>query len=277
MIATDSIMKCELGSYNMRENILNLAHQAGSNGAHIGPALSMTEIMAVLYLEIMQYNPHDTSSEDRDRFILSKGHGALGYYVAMYEAGVITKEELFSYEVNGSAFPGQPSKNIKMGIEYSGGSLGLGLSYASGIALAAKLKQKDFHTYVLMGDGELNEGSVWESAMFAKHNKLSNLTAIIDRNGMQSDGACQNILSVNMQALWQGFGWDVVTCDGHNVKELLDAFKQNESDSPKVIIANTVKGKGISFMENAKEWHHNRLTDDLYRKALTEIQETRCE
>jgi transketolase len=273
MIFEDDIKKCEISSFNMRKNILHLAHQAGSNGSHVGPALSIVEVMAVLYMQTMNIKATNTSWESRDRFILSKGHGALGYYVALYEAGVITKEELYTYEKNGSYFPGQPSKRIKIGIEYSGGSLGLGLSYGSGIALAAKRKNENFRTFVLMGDGEINEGSVWESAMFAKHNKLSNLIAIIDRNNMQSDGMSKDILNIDMEALWRGFGWEVITCNGHNVKELIGAFQQNDSDNPKVIIANTVKGKGISFMENSKEWHHNRLSDDLYKKALTELVE----
>lgn len=262
-----------MASQCMRKNIVQLAHQAGSNGAHIGPALSIVEIMAVLYLHTLNFNPSDTTWEARDRFILSKGHGALGYYAALYEAGVISKEYLYTYEVNGGFFPGQPSKKLKLGIEYSGGSLGLGLSYGAGIALAAKRKKESFRTFVLMGDGETNEGSVWESVMFAKHNKLSNLTVIIDRNSMQSDGSSEDIIRVDMEALWSSFGWEVITCDGHNVKQLIEAFQHNNTDNPKVIIANTVKGKGILFMENSKDWHHNRLTDEFYVKALSELEE----
>ena len=276
MIQSDDIKRCEIASSNMRRNIIHLAHQAGSNGAHIGPALSIVEIMAVLYLQIMKIHPTDPAWVQRDRFILSKGHGALGYYVALYEAGVITKEELYTYEVNGSFFLGQPSKKLQKGIEYSSGSLGLGLSYGTGIALAAKRRNESFHTYVLMGDGELNEGSVWESVMFAKHNRLSNLTAIIDRNNMQSDGASDDIIGVDMEALWKGFGWEVVTCNGHDVKQLIEAFQHKDTDNPKVIIASTVKGKGISFMENSKDWHHNRLADELYQKALSELTEAGC-
>ena len=274
MIPLDEIKDCETSCANMRQNIMHLAHQAGSNGAHIGPALSIVEIMSVLYLQIMSIKPSDPIWSQRDRFLLSKGHGALGYYVALYEAGVITKDDLYTYEVNGSYFPGQPSKKLQLGIEYSGGSLGLGLSYGVGIALAAKRKNQSFNTYVLLGDGELNEGSVWESVMFAKHNKLSNLTAIIDRNNMQSDGSSDDIMSVDMEALWKGFGWEVVTCNGHNVKQLIEAFQHKDTDNPKVIIANTIKGKGISFMENSKDWHHNRLTDELYQRALSELEET---
>lgn len=276
MISVDMIKKCENASLNMRKNIIHLAHQAGSNGSHIGPALSMVEIMSVLYLEILNIKPASPLCDSRDRFLLSKGHGALGYYVALYEAGLITKDDLYTYEVNGGFFPGQPSKNLSLGIEYSGGSLGMGLSYGVGIALAARVKNESFKTFVLMGDGEINEGTVWESAMFAKHNRLSNLIAIIDKNGMQSDGPSKSIIKFDIEAAWQGFGWEVITCDGHDVKQVAEAFQQNNTDNPKVIIANTIKGKGISFMENSKDWHHNRLPDDLYQKALSEL-EGRCD
>lgn len=272
MITDNKIEKCEIACMNMRKNIISLARQAGNNGSHIGPALSMVEMMAVLYLQILNINPSDPKWELRDRFLLSKGHGALGYYVAMYEAGIISKDELYSYDINGGFFPGQPSKNLLLGIEYSGGSLGMGLSYGAGIALAAKLQNKSFRTFVLMGDGEINEGSVWESAMFAKHNKLSNLTAIIDKNNMQSDGPSKDIINTNIEGLWRACGWEVITCDGHDVAQLIEAFKQNSTDNPKVIIANTIKGKGISFMENAKEWHHNILTENLYEKAYNELE-----
>lgn len=273
MISADKIDRCQMASLNMRKNILHLAHQAGSNGAHLGPALSIVEIMAVLYLQIMNIKPSDPTWPLRDRFILSKGHGALGYYVALFESGLISKEALYTYEINGGSFSGQPSKDLSLGIEYSSGSLGLGLSYGAGIALAAKRKKESFQTYVLMGDGEVNEGSVWETVMFAKHNDLSNLTAIIDRNSMQSDGSCEDIIRIDMEAAWRGFGWNVITCDGHSVSELLQTFPIDRTNGPRVIIANTVKGKGISFMENSKDWHHNRLTDDLYQKALCELDE----
>lgn len=274
MISTDIIKKCENAAHNMRQNIIHLAHQAGNNGSHIGPSLSIVDIMAVLYLQVMKIKPENTLWDSRDRFILSKGHGALGYYVAMYEAGVISKEDLYTFEINGGRFPGQPSKCLAKGIEYSGGSLGMGLSYGAGIALAAKRARCDFRTYVLMGDGELNEGTVWESAMFARHQELANLTVIVDRNSMQSDGSCGEILNYDIEALWRGFGWEVSTCDGHNAGQLIEAFKNNVTTHPKVIIAATTKGKGISFMEHSKDWHHNRLPDDLYQKAIAELDGT---
>jgi len=276
MVYLDKVRKIELSSINIRKNVMHLAHQAGSNGAHVGPALSIVEIMAVLYLEIMNIKPSNITWDERDRFILSKGHGALSYYIAMYEAGLISKEELYTYELDGGFLPGQPSKELTLGIEYSGGSLGLGLSYGAGIALAAKRKNKAFRTFVLLGDGEINEGSVWEGVMFAKHNNLDNLTVIIDRNKMQSDGPCVDIMNFDIEALWRGFGWEVITCDGHNIVQLIDAFHQNNTRNPKVVIAYTTKGKGISFMENSKDWHHNRLTDDLYQKSLYELDKLGC-
>lgn len=276
MSSVGEIKRCEDAALEMRKNIINLAHQAGSNGSHLGPSLSIVEIMAVLYLEIINIMPSDPTWEERDRFLLSKGHGALGYYVSMHEAGVISREELYSFEVNGGFFPGQPSKKLSLGIEYSGGSLGMGLSYGAGIALAAKRKDKNFKTFVLMGDGELNEGSVWESVMFAKQAKLSNLIAIIDKNNMQSDGLSKDIMNFDIEATWKAFGWEVVTCDGHDIKQLIEAFRKTNNGNPKVIIANTIKGKGISFMENSKEWHHNRLTDELYQKASSELENRGC-
>lgn len=255
----------------MRKNIIELAYRAGSKGAHLSPSLSLVEILAVLFTQILRFDPQNPEWPSRDRFLLSKGHGALGCYAAMYEAKIITHEDLFSFETEGGYFPGQPSKHLSKGIEYSGGSLGMGLSYGVGIALSAKLNGAGFQTYVLMGDGELNEGSVWESVMFAKHRKLSNLTAIIDRNNMQSDGCCENIISYDIESVWRGFGWEVICCDGHSPESIAQAFSRNETDNPKVIIAKTVKGKGISFMEHAPEWHHNRLTEEQYVSAMKEL------
>ena len=272
MIAADIISKYAKSADNMRRNIIRLAHQAGNNGSHIGPSLSIVDIMAVLYLDAMSLNPENSLWDERDRFILSKGHGALGYYVALHEAGVISKDDLYTFEVDGGRFPGQPSKCLAKGLEYSGGSLGMGLSYGAGIALAAKRACRDFRTYVLMGDGELNEGSVWESAMFARHQELTNLTVIVDRNNMQSDGTCGEILNYDIEAIWRGFGWEVYLCDGHNIEQLIEVFQKNETPHPKVIIAATIKGKGVSFMEHSKDWHHNRLPDDLYQKAVAELE-----
>ena len=247
-------------SPGIRQSILEAAYKAGNNGAHLGPSLSLVEILMVLFTEVINY-------ELGDKFILSKGHGALGYYATMLKTGLISQEVFDSFEVNGSSLPGQPTKNANLHIDYSSGSLGLGLSYGAGIALGDPRKK----VYVLMGDGELNEGSVWESAMFAKHYKLSNLVAIIDNNRMQSDGEISTILDMDIPKVWESFGWHVVLCDGHDTDSLSAAFRTPVENKPKVIIARTVKGKGVSFMENSKSWHHNRLTAELYQDAMDDL------
>jgi len=270
-IATDDrILQLKEATLAMRRNIIRLALNGGNNGVHVGPALSLVEILACLYLEVLRREPGVPPSI-RDKFILSKGHGALGYYVALYEAGVISLETLNTYEKNGGDFPGQPVKNAAAGIDFSSGTLGLGLAYGAGLALGAHKKDSDTRVYVVLGDGELNEGSVWESAMFAVHAKLTNLVAIVDRNGMQSDGCTRDVLAIDIEAMWRGFGWDVAVCDGHDVEQLLVALQAEPSGKPRVVVANTVKGKGISFMEGNNEWHHNRLTAEQYNRAIAEL------
>lgn len=251
-------------SKQIRLNILRLAYGRGRKGTHIAPALSMTEIMTVLFCRIIGIN---------DKFILSKGHGALCYYCAMYQTGHITKEQLDSFDSDGGDFPGQPSRSQTNSIQYSSGSLGLGLSYAVGLALMYQKQQTDARVYALLGDGELNEGSVWEAVMLAKHLRLENLIAIVDWNGMQSDGKSDSILSLDIENLWRAHGWYVITCDGHNEEELLAAFHAKSDKMPKVILAKTVKGKGVSFIENDKRWHHSNLTHEQYSQAIMEVQE----
>lgn len=268
---TDShIMQLKQASLAMRRNIIRLALNGGNNGVHVGPALSLVEILACLHLEIMRRDS-TIPGGFKDKFILSKGHGALAYYVALFEAGAISLETLNTYEKNGGDFPGQPVKNIQAGIEFSSGTLGLGLAYGAGLALAARKKELDTQIYVVLGDGELNEGSVWESVMFAASAKLKNLVAIVDRNGMQSDGATTSVMTIDIEAMWRGFGWDVTVCDGHDVERLVDALQAEPNEKPRVIVANTVKGKGISFMEGNNEWHHNRLTPEQFKQAIGEL------
>lgn len=277
MIDHELIDRCKTASHTMRVNILGRALQAGANGAHIAPALSMVEIMSTLYLGVLKYEVDNPSFQNRDRFILSKGHGALAYYAALYESGIISEDEFFSYAENGGLFPGHPSKNNDIGIDYSGGSLGLGLAYGIGLALSADYKKQDFHVYVLLGDGELNEGIVWESAMFAGYHRLSRLTAIVDRNRMQSDGRTEDIIEFDVNSMWKSCGWEVIDCDGHSVESLLNAFMLIKGDQPHVIIANTVKGKGVSFMENSKDWHHSRLSQEQYDSAIQELKEQKVD
>ncbi|MCL1955040.1 MAG: thiamine pyrophosphate-dependent enzyme [Spirochaetes bacterium] len=258
------INKLNAAAKSMRLNILRLVARAGAEGkgAHIAPSLSMVEILAVLFIKVIRL---------QDVFVLSKGHGGLAYYTALREAGIITGEQLDSFEIDGSDFPGQPSKRIENGIVFSSGSLGLGLSYACGLALAAKKQCNSKKIYVLLGDGELNEGSNWEAVMLAKQQKLGNIVAIVDYNGMQSDGASKEILDLDLESIFKAFGWQTRICDGHSIDELTAAFELSEGEVPNVILAKTIKGKGVSFMEKNNIWHHNRLNDEQYQNALREV------
>ena len=268
------IERIEQMAMRMRKHALNMAFSAGSNGAHMGPGLSITDIMATLYGSVMKYDCNNTLWEERDRFILSKGHGTLGYYPALAESGFFSIEELYTFEENDGFLPGQPVMNLEKGIECSSGSLGLGLSFGAGIAMSAKRRNLNYKTYVLLGDGECNEGTVWEAAMSAAHFKLDNLIAIIDNNKMQSDGASLDILNMlSFADKWRSFGWEVVELDGHDIGVMYDFFiKPNKSERPLVLIANTIKGNGVSFMEGNIEWHHGILTKLLFDEAMLQLE-----
>lgn len=257
----------------MRMDILNMTYRAKNTGAHIGGALSMIEIMAVIYLCVLKYDIAEKNFEDRDRFILSKGHGAMAQYAAMKQAGLISEKELLEYKINDSKVSAHPSLGGLPGIEFASGSLGQGLSQGVGVALALKRKANaESKVYVLLGDGECDEGSIWEAAATGSHFSCNNLVAIVDENQLQYDGATMNVQNKNMLAdRWKSFGWEVVSVDGHNVTELLDAFQKN-TKNPKVIIARTIKGKGVSFMENNPVWHNNRLTEEQYKLAMEEVE-----
>ena len=260
-------------AHRMRETALRLAYGAGKKGAHLGGGLSCIEILAALYGHAMNISPENKNDLHRDRFLLSKGHGTLAYYPALMEAGLMTEEELNRFEENGGPLPGQPVRNLSLGIECSSGSLGMGLSIGVGLALAAKLQKRENYVFVLLGDGECNEGSVWEAAMSAIHFKTSHLIAIVDCNHLQSDGRCEDVFrTAPLQNMWAGFGWDVHTVDGHDVGALCDVLDQcKTTELPSVILAETVKGKGVSFAENARGWHHGIVTQELYEQALKEV------
>jgi len=272
----EAIKYCEKAAFAMRVNALKMAYFAGPNGSHLGGGLSIIEILATLYCGIVKINSADPKWKNRDRFILSKGDGTLAYYAALDAAGMISEEQLFTFEQNGSELAGTTELNPGLGIEYSGGTLGFGLSYAVGLALAATKKGMQHHIFVLLGDGECNEGSVWEAAMSAPHFKLSNLTAVIDLNSMQADGKTSEVLNVELEKMWKGFGWDVVVVnDGHDIALLFDTFSLPPVvGKPRVIIARTIKGKGVSSMENNSEWHHNRLSKEMFDAAMNEIIKT---
>lgn len=245
-----------------RLDILNASLSAGKSGAHIAPSLSDVEICLSI---LMRYK------ENEDSFILSKGHGALGYYAAMHQIGIITDEQFDSFEKNGGEFPGQPSRSATNKIEYSSGSLGMGLPYALGVALAKK--KTSGIVYAVVGDGELNEGSNWEAAALASQYKLDNLVVIVDKNSLQSDGNCEDIVGQNLLALWQAYGWHVEECDGHSLDLLEQSYECEHAGKPLVILARTVKGKGVSFMEHNNAWHHAILKEDDYNKAVQEVRD----
>jgi transketolase len=256
----------------IRKVMIDMGYNCGTS-AHFGGGLSMVEILTTLYSNILNYDIQNTSWDDRDRFILSKGHGVLGFYASLYVFGLIGKNEIASFQQDESEFIAHPIMDLKYGIESSNGSLGHGLSLGVGVAMAAKLKKKDFKVYVMLGDGECNEGSVWEAVMCAYHHNLNNLVAIVDRNSMQNDGESKDVMSFfSLEKAWEGFGWNVISVDGHNFNELEKGLLlKDDLTKPTVVIANTTKGKGISFMENVPSWHHGKLTENTYEQAKSEL------
>ncbi len=250
----------------IRRNILDAGYKAGA--MHFGGSLSMVDAMAILYGEVMKVDPSNPEWAERDRFILSKGHCGLALYATLCEFGFITHEQLMSVDDNGGEFPSHAVRNTKYGIEVSSGSLGLGTSFALGQALALKDVSRVF---VLVGNGEINEGSFWEAAMFAGANKVENLCVTVDDNGMQLDGPSARVMPVSDWARkLEAFGWTVAEADGHDFGSLRKAYATNREGRPLAVVAHTVKGKGVSFMENAPEWHHNKMTEEQYKLAVAE-------
>ena len=263
----------ELMASRMRRRILDMSLRC-EGPTHLGGGLSIVEILAVLYGCIMNYRTNDTRWANRDRFILSKGHGVLGYFSALAEVGIINEEVFRSFKVNGSPLIAHPVMNLDLGIESSNGSLGQGLSLAVGMGWAARRKGETWRVYLVLGDGECNEGSVWEAAMAASQYKLGNIIVVVDNNQFQSDGSTDEIISTSrLVEKWRSFGWNVHEADGHNVDELSKALTNGVAlHQPTCVIAHTVKGKGIDFMENNNEWHHNRLTQSAYEKAVASLE-----
>jgi transketolase len=260
-------------SLEVKKNILDMAFSAGASSSHFGGALSIVEIISTLFSYKMNLKKEDPNWEDRDRFILSKGHACLAYYAALCEIGYISKDELKTFEKDDSNLLGHPVINKKLGIDFSNGSLGMGLSLGIGVAISLKKKEKKNNVYVILGDGECNEGSVWEASMAASNFNLNNLYAIIDKNNFQQTGSNKDIMdTADLLKKWSSFGWDTVELNGHNLEELYNYFSEEKtSKKPKAIIANTIKGKGFSFSENNNEWHHAVLTKSLYDKAIEEL------
>lgn len=265
--------ECKKASLRMRKSVIEMAYKCGTS-AHLGGGLSFIDIISTLFIGVGNFKDKNLSYEEKDKFILSKGHGVLGLYAGLHEIELISKEQLDTFQQNGSDLVAHPVMNLELGIESSNGSLGQGLSMGVGLALAAKKKNKAYHTYVLVGNGECNEGSVWEALMSAVQYNLENLTLIIDNNSLQSDGCSSEIMDLgNLANRLSVFGWNTIEIDGHDVIKIYEAFTQEKAiNKPTCIIANTIKGKGISFIENKNEWHHNRLTQELYERANTELE-----
>ncbi len=265
------MMKSENLAWLIRRHGIEMTHLSG--GSHIGAILSVADIMAVLYTEILTIDRENPKAENRDRFILSKGHAGASVYAALAENGFFPVEELKTHYQNGSRLSGHVSHHLP-GVDFSTGSLGHGLSAGTGMAYAAKKDNKEHKVYVVLGDGECDEGSVWEAAMFANHYHLDNLIAIIDHNMMQSMDFCENTLELgNFASKWEAFGWNVLEVNGNDHSELRHAFTtQFDTDKPTVIIANTVKGYGVSFMENDILWHYRFPHDGWeYDQAVMEL------
>lgn len=259
----------------IRKKILEMALSAGASSSHFGGALSIVEIVSVLFHYQMNLKKkNDKNWQHRDRFILSKGHACLAYYAALNAKGYISDQELESFEKDNSDLAGHPVKNLNLGIDFSNGSLGMGLSIGMGQAIASNLKKIENKIYVILGDGECNEGSVWEAALSAPKFKLDNLNVIIDKNNFQQTGSNKEILDLgNLNEKWKSFGWETHELNGHSIIEIKDYFENNkENGKPKVLIANTIKGKGFSFSENNNDWHHSIMTNKIYAEALKEIE-----
>jgi transketolase len=254
-----------------------LVQSKRANVGHIGSALSVADIVAALYDRVLDVpRPEDPQ---RDRFVLAKGHAVLAVYAALFERGWLAQADLDTYCGDGSLLGVHPEHRLR-GIDFSTGSLGLGLSLGVGAVLAARLERSSRRAFVLMSDAECNEGSVWEAAMFAAHHRLGRLTAIIDLNGQQALGHTADVLSLApMAARWRAFGWDVRDVDGHDEAALADVLSETTSPEgpPRVLVARTTFGKGVSFMEGQLKWHYWPMSDDDYRRALAEVESEACE
>ncbi len=269
--SAENVSRLRNMAIRMRKMALDMVLSAGPKGAHIGGGFSAMEIMAVLYGEVLRVNPLNPLSIERDRFLVSKNHCTIAHFPALVEKGFIKEEELKTYTENGSRLIGYPY-NPDIGLEYSGGSLGMAISVGVGQALAAKKRSRDYKVYVLMGDGELNEGSIWEAFMSVKHFGLSNLIVVIDRNHLCYDGTTEDVMQLgDLTAKMKSFGFNTINCNGHDVADLLKAFDRLSDDAPNAVICETIKGKGLSFAENNPEWHHKSITKEQYDLALADL------
>lgn len=257
-------------SRHIRLIILDLIHKTRS--PHIGSSLSIVEVLVALYFKILNISPKDPFNENRDRFILSKGHACPALYAVLSKKGFLTKKELNRFATNEGMLEQHPSLDLKHGIETTTGSLGHGLSIGAGMALSGKIDGKKYKVYVSLSDGELNEGSTWEAIMFAGHHKLNNLITLVDCNKIQALGFTKDILNLNpIGNKWKDFNWDVQEVKGHDFKQIFKSLSSLNTNKPNAIILHTIKGKGISFMQNKLLWHYRAPDDKEYALAKKEL------
>lgn len=268
----NKIKELEEKARQIRRLIIEIIGKAGSG--HPGGSLSATDLITALYFSVLCHNPGDPNWPDRDRFHMSKGHCCPLWYAVLAETGYFAKEKLFTLRRFGSILQGHPDRRTP-GVDVASGSLGQGLSVALGMSLAAKLDKKDYRVYCLLGDGEIQEGNIWEAAMAASHYKCTNLCAILDYNGFQIDGKISEIMNIEpLVAKWQSFGWHTIEIDGHNMRQILSAYNEASSikTKPTIIIAHTIKGKGVSFMENVVDFHGCAPNKEEVERALKELE-----
>jgi transketolase len=266
------IKELENKAKQIRRLIIQMLDKAGSG--HPGGSLSSADLITALFFMFLRHNPKEPNWPDRDRFHMSKGHCCPLWYAVLAESGYFPVKELWSLRQLGSILQGHPDRRTP-GVSVASGSLGQGLSVALGMSLAARIDKKDYRVYCLLGDGEIQEGNIWEAAMAASHYKCSNLCAILDYNGFQIDGRTKDIMDLEpLPAKWQAFGWHTIEIDGHNMKEILSAFEEAKTikGKPAIIIARTIKGKGVSFMENVVDFHGRAPTREEAEKALKELE-----
>lgn len=271
------INKLERIAVRIRKHVIEMLYRAKSG--HPGGSLSSVEAIVALYFSHMNFDPKDPTNPERDRFILSKGHAAPALYSALAESGFFDVKELKDLRKINSMLQGHPVCKCTPGVEASTGSLGHGLSFGVGVALAGKLDKKDYHVYVMVGDGETNEGQIWEAAASASHYKLDNLIALLDRNFLQIDGNTEDVLRLeSVKERWESFGWNVFEIDGHDIRLILETLDkaENHQNKPTMVILNTVKGKGVSFMENNVDFHGvapNKMEYDVAMRELQKVEE----
>lgn len=262
----------QFNAKHIRKTILDMAYSGAT--VHIGCAFSIVELLAVLYRQHLRLDPADPALPTRDYMVLSKGHGVMAQYACLHELGYLTDDDMGRYFKDGTRLKGLADAHVP-GVEVTAGSLGHGLSVATGLALAAKLNKTDQICYALVGDGELNEGAIWEAALFATHFKLDNLVVIVDKNGFQAMGTTDDVIALgNIEEKFRAFGFDAITIDGHDevaIDEAYSRMKTARNGRPKAIVATSVKGKGVSFMEHNNIWHYTRLTSESHAAAIAEL------